>query len=339
MCYMSLYKRLRLAATITMSIMLTLVSVSMEVDAVSAEVMQVYVSGELAGFSLCDSGPIIVGFEDKSGAKGISPAEQAGLCLGDVIYSIDGVRTQTIDEVKTRLLCAGDTITVTCLRGGESMDIQVTPEDNKTIGCWLRGTFTGIGTVTCYLPEENKLIMLGHSVSDGGKVIPHVEKGNIYKAFLMSVKRGEVNNPGELRACFDYSAPILGRICNNEFSGLYSQLNSRVSQYLNMESCSIMDKHEVKTGNASIICDVDGNGPKAYNVKIESISLNRDEKNMVILVVDNELLNITGGIVQGMSGSPIMQNGKLVGAVTHVLVNDPTRGYGIFIENMLDAAK
>ena len=333
---MKLYKRLRFAATIILVFLLSLVSVSIGIDAVSAEVKLVYASGELAGFSLSDSGPIVVGFDDTK--DNISPAEKAGIELGDVIIAIDGVKTSTIDQIKTRLVCGGDTITVTCLRGGESMDIQVTLGESKALGCWLKGTFTGIGTVTCYIPDDNRIILLGHSVSDGGSIIPHAESGSIYLAYFMSIKVGQIDNPGEIRACFDYSAPTIAKITSNTKSGLNAKPNSNIEEYLSLTKTQLLDKHEVKVGKATILCEIDGNGPKEYEITIESISINKDEKNMVIHIVDKELLCITGGIVQGMSGSPIIQDGKLVGAVTHVLVNDPTRGYGIFIENMLDAA-
>lgn len=334
---MKLYNRLRFTATIFMVILLAIASVSIGVDAVSAEIKLVYASGELAGFSISDYGPIVVGFDNTN--DNVSPAEKAGIELGDVILAIDGVNTQTIDQVKTRLICAGDTIKLTCLRGGESMDIQVTIGDNKALGCWLKESFTGIGTITCYIPDEDRIILLGHSVSDGGSIIPHVNTGSVYLAYFMSVKVGQANNPGEIRACFDYSAPTIANITSNTKSGLNAKTSDNIPKYISLTKTEILDKHEVKTGNATILCDVDGNGPKEYRITIESISLNKTEKNMVIQVLDKELLNITGGIVQGMSGSPIIQDGKLVGAVTHVLVNDPTRGYGIFIENMLEAAE
>ncbi len=337
---MKTIKRLRFAAVVAMTIMLSVVSISVCTDAVSAEIRQVYVSGELAGFDLSDQGPIVVGFDQVSTNDGVSPAQHSGIDIGDVIYSIDGIRTENIDAVKTRLMCSGETITVTCLRGGESMDFNVTPivsdEGDKAIGCWLKNSFTGIGTITCYIPEENKIVMLGHSVSNSGSIVPTVYSGSMYKAHFMSVKRGEVNSPGEIRACFDYSAPVIAKLETNSGSGLYGSIIPWAASWLNGFSCNITDRYSIKTGHAEIICDVDGNGPQSYDIEIETINLNRQDKNLIIKVVDQELLDLTGGIIQGMSGSPILQDGCLIGAVTHVLVNDPTRGYGIFIENMLD---
>ncbi|MDF2567582.1 MAG: stage sporulation protein, partial [Oscillospiraceae bacterium] len=206
------------------------------------------------------------------------------------------------------------------------------------IGLWVRDSSAGIGTVTFYNPENSVFGGLGHAVCDvdTGQVMP-IMSGEVVDVNINGVTRGSSGSPGELKGSFS-SNKDSGSIAVNNETGVFGVLYQNPS---NHSAIPIAMKQEVKTGKATIFTTVSGNTPQEYKINIEKVNLNDNSmtKNMVIKITDPELLQKTGGIVQGMSGSPIMQNGVLVGAVTHVFINDPTKGYGIFIENMYNHSK
>jgi stage IV sporulation protein B len=202
-------------------------------------------------------------------------------------------------------------------------------------GLWVRDSIAGIGTVTFIDPKTGNFAGLGHGICDPdtGTLIP-VKEGGVYGVVLNDIKKGNKGKPGVLRGCLDQS--IKGKVKKNANSGVYGNLSKLPEDAITID---VARKNEVKTGKASVICSLDGK-VREYEASIEKIiSADGAVKNFLIKITDQRLLALTGGIVQGMSGSPIIQDGKLVGAVTHVMVADPTEGYGIFIENMLAAAQ
>ena len=207
---------------------------------------------------------------------------------------------------------------------------------------WVRDSTAGVGTLTYYDPESGGYGALGHAITDvdTGVMFP-VGEGAVYKNKVVSISRGQKGTPGELTGEFFENAVELGSIEKNTPFGVFGSADAEmIGDAHYPEGLPVAGRGEVRTGSAQILSTVDGFGVKAYDCEIEKVysQSSPEARSMVIRITDPELLGKTGGIVQGMSGSPIVQDGKLVGAVTHVLVNDPTRGYGIFIENMLEAA-
>ena len=207
------------------------------------------------------------------------------------------------------------------------------------LGAWIRDSMAGIGTMTFYDPLSGRFGALGHGVTDvdTGGLMP-LEHGSIMDATVKAVKRGESGSPGELRGSFDLTRDS-GSLYANTDCGLFGVIEGESNALGTQNAVPVAQRGEVAVGAASILANCEGDAVREYAVEIERIYAGSSPtRNMLVRVTDPELLACTGGIVQGMSGSPILQNGKLVGAVTHVLVNDSARGYGIFIENMLDAA-
>ena len=218
--------------------------------------------------------------------------------------------------------------------------VKIKPERNSDgeymLGIWVRDDSQGIGTIT-YVTDDGKYRALGHGISDidTGKLLSS-HNGTIYNANIWGVKKGEKGKPGGLCGTILYNENnILGNIEDNRFCGLSGTINSDIVSKYNLKKMEVAFHDEIEKGDAKIQFITNGN-VEYYDIEIEEINVNNKEKNMVIKVTDQELLKKTNGIVQGMSGSPIIQNGHIIGAVTHVFVNDPTKGYGIFIENMLD---
>lgn len=298
--------------------------------------------GQLVGVTVKTDGLVYVGASDLGSSP--SPARLGGLKNGDVITKINGI---TIDDVRSlsENVRPGTTNTLEVMRGGETLSLNLTPatdpRDGKPkIGAWVRESVAGLGTLTYIDPQTGEFAALGHSISDpdAGIVVP-ITGGLLKNAQLIGIIKGEKGAPGELSGAFLNDGEVLGEITENASSGIkgtFTKMN--LSDYLYSGPMETADIDQVKTGHAEIISTISETGPDVYGIDIISIDKGANDRNFLIKITDPALLNKTGGIVQGMSGSPIIQDGRLVGAVTHVLVNDPTRGYGIFIENMLDAA-
>ena len=288
--------------------------------------------GELIGIALQDNSVSIVSFDPDLGKA----SQKAGLKTGDRILSIDGQSITCVQDVKTALRQSDGTVDLTVLRGKKEKNLCVTPEittDGPKLGVILKEGMTGVGTVTFYDPESGKYGALGHGVHASGGSLLAMRAGSAYDAALVTVKKGKVGTPGQLMGALIPDSPV-GTVEKNTNQGIFGKAdNPWQGQVLPVGASS-----EIQTGSATIFSTVAGNGVQEYSVEIMKIYPSDDTRNMLLKVTDPELLATTGGIVQGMSGSPIIQSGKIVGAVTHVLVNDPTTGYGIFIENMLDAA-
>ena len=269
------------------------------------------------------------------------PAKKAGVKVGDVVTAVNGTE---IDDISDFADCAkgfdGTPVALTILRQGKQLRCTVTPvmsvEENYQVGLWLRDRVAGIGTVTYYNPKTGEYGALGHGITDpeSGTLIP-ITEGKTYDASIVDVVQGKSGDPGELTGTFD-THTVFGSVEDNSVYGIFGRCSGVERQGEIMETAEL---GEAVVGEAEILSTVNGCEPKAYSIRIDKIQRRDGEERYQLSVTDPALLQKTGGVVCGMSGSPIIQNGKLIGAVTHVLVNDPTRGYGIFIENMLEAAE
>ncbi|MBQ2661424.1 MAG: SpoIVB peptidase [Clostridia bacterium] len=319
------------------------------VNACVRESVYLMPGGASIGVRLHTQGALIVGFGDVNTGDSFysRPAQKAGLEAGDIVIEINGEKIRSAKDV-TRL-CNNESnkvVSVKVIRNGESLDFEVTPRfditDNEyKLGLWVRDSSIGIGTLSFYRMSDKKFGALGHAITDidtGALLV--AEHGDIVLAEVRDVKKGEQGSPGELMGAFSNLSLKLGAIETNSNKGLYGKMYTDLENKLYPNGLEAGYKDEVKEGEASILSTVSEDGIVEYKCRILKVyrQQDRNEKDMVIEITDKRLLDKTGGIVQGMSGSPIIQDGKLIGAVTHVLVNDPTRGYGIFIENMLEVA-
>ena len=288
--------------------------------------------GQVIGLELQEDRVIVAAFDDVLGKK----AEEAGLRVGDEILSMDGLTVDSAEDVREALAHSRGLVSLVVLREGKEQTLRVSPEitaEGPRLGVYLRQGVTGIGTVTWYDPDTGRFGALGHGVNNTEGSLVDMTGGSAYRAGVRSVKRGKVGQPGQLVGTVTAPDPI-GDLEKNTAQGIFGSCGRGWTG----PACPVA---EASVGAAVIRSTVDGETPREYSVEILKIypGNREDGRNMLIRITDPELLAATGGIVQGMSGSPIIQDGKLVGAVTHVLVNDPTRGYGIFIENMLEAAE
>jgi len=308
----------------------------------SATVSQAIPGGSTIGLKLYLDGLLVVGKSDiESGGGKICPGGEAGIEKGDRILKINGetVTDVTVFCKKIQGSCGGE-INLLISRGEKSYEKKVRPvfyegTGEYKIGLWVRDSAAGIGTVT-FILSDGTFGALGHGISDiDTKKLITLKEGEVLGSRITSVLKGEAGTPGDLKGSF--SDGFSGEVLKNTSVGVFGVLSDGVADEKPIE---IASKNEVQAGAAQIISTVEGNMKERFDVEIETVfPFIGNSKNMVIKITDPDLLQKTGGIVQGMSGSPIIQNGKLVGAVTHVFVNDPTRGYGIFIENMLAEAE
>lgn len=306
--------------------------------------MQVAVLGEPFGMKLYTKGVLVVDIADIPTETGNqNPAEESGLKIGDYIVTANGKKISANEDLVDVVEESQDTkIKLQILRENKQQTLYITPvlsteTDSYKIGVWVRDSSAGIGTLTFYSPATDIICGLGHGVSDEdtGKLLK-IESGEIVKARIFDVEKGEKGTPGQLKGRL--TAEILGDIALNCSGGVYSVINGEIT-FNNLTEVAL--KNEVTDGDAQILCTVEDSAPRLYDciISLKKSKLNAETQNMIVTVTDPELLEKTGGIVQGMSGSPIIQNGRLIGAVTHVLIDDPTKGYGIFAENMLETAK
>ena len=292
------------------------------------------------GIKMFTNGVVVVGMADVKTTVGtLNPASEAGLKTGDILLSINGTAVNSNLEVEKAVESSGgQPLKFTINRDGQKFSATIRPirsesDEQYKIGLWVRDSTAGIGTLTFYNPTGNCFAGLGHGICDAdtGKLMPLLS-GDIVPVTISGVTKGVKGTPGELRGYFtDDTAE--GSLSANVETGVYGSMKAPVQG----ETVKIAMKQDVKTGPARVYATIDGNKPQYFDIEIEKIDYRDgiESKNLVICVTDQKLLSQTGGIVQGMSGSPIIQNGKLVGAVTHVFINDPTHGYGIFAENML----
>lgn len=299
------------------------------------------------GIYMKTDGVLVLNVDEVMGKDGneYSPAKHI-LKEGDYIIALNGKTVSTKIQIMGALDEAGESnVTLKIRRNNEVLEVNLQPvlcEDEKyRLGIWVRDSVQGLGTVT-YLTTDNEFAALGHGIHDSDtNDLLEMKFGKIYETKVLRINKGEKGNPGGMEGVIVYNrSNILGTIQKNTEVGIYGTVDNVKRVVDEVETMGICTKKDVEIGPAVIRCTLDGN-TEEYEVEIVKINYFAKDANkgMTIEVTDDRLLEKTGGIVQGMSGSPIIQDGKLVGAVTHVLVNDPTRGYGIFIENMLEAVR
>ena len=302
--------------------------------------------GMPVGIYVRAKGVMVLGTGEVKNEQGdlVEPAKDL-LKSGDYLLKLNGENIDSIDWLtETMDSWKGGDMDFTLLRDDEEMQVSVTPVRTETagykIGVWIRQDAHGIGTLS-YVDENNHFAALGHGITDvDTSEIIDISGGRIYESCILSIVKGEKGVPGEMVGNIDYAhGEILGRIEINNEKGIYGIVSNNQYFYDEEKALPVASASEVKKGAAFIRCCVDQE-IKDYEIEIESLDVGgfSENRDLVLKITDRELLGQTNGIIQGMSGSPILQDGKIIGAVTHVLVNDPTMGYGIFIENMLDAA-
>lgn len=298
---------------------------------------ELIVAGIPFGVRFHTEGVIVAGVPSEKG-----PAAQAGIRKGDVITSIDGEPIASAEKFAEKIKASeGKTLTLEYKSGALSRTAQITPNTDESgeykLGVWVKDSAAGIGTITFINPETMTFAGLGHGIceSAGGEPLPF-SFGSAEEVSLTGIVIGKAGAPGELRGSF--AGHKIGKLLKNDLTGVYGVL-AEMPEILETEKYPVCKSCDIKEGKAYIFATVDGEGRKRYEIEIFDIIKDGKDKNFSVRITDEALLAKTGGIVQGMSGSPIIQDGKIIGAVTHVLVNDPARGYGIFIENMLEAAR
>jgi len=304
-------------------------------------------SGAPFGVKMFTRGVIVVGLSDVvSDGQRQNPARKAGLQTGDIILEIDGQPVNGNRMLGQRVAAShGKDLKLLVQRDEKQINLTLTPvfADNDSTwraGVWVRDSSAGIGTMTYWDPQSGQFGGLGHAICDvdTGELMP-LSNGQIVGVEITNLERGVSGDPGELQGSFVNDA-VLGELLENTETGIYGQVAGGDADYLGHQSpIPAAAANEVKVGPAAILTTLSGSSPQQYTIEIEKVNgTSGSTRNMVLHITDRRLLTAAGGILQGMSGSPILQEGKLIGAVTHVFVNDPTRGYGIFIENMLQAA-
>ena len=303
---------------------------------------EVIPSGEAMGIYMKTDGVLVVDVCSFRNSDGTSccPVENI-LQTGDYIESIDGKKVSKRSELLNLVSESnGKKLQIVYERDGESHSAEVMPQQNENgnylLGAWVKDDVSGIGTITFI--DGNKFMALGHSVSDiDTGLMMRCSTGGMYTTNITNINKSYTEQPGRLQGSIAYRKALVGIIEGNSPSGIYGYLNDSYcsAKYSDAETMYIAKADEVNKGSAYIYSRMNGS-LKKYEINIEMVDHRTSDRNIEFHVTDDELLELTGGIVQGMSGSPIIQNGKIIGAVTHVFVDDPTRGYGIFIENMLE---
>ena len=300
-------------------------------------------SGEAFGVKIYTDGILVVGMESIATEEGTrNPGKEAGIKIGDLILSVEGKKVTSVSEFNKILKNSLDTVTLSIQRNQQIQSVKLKlaksqKSKNKKAGLWVRDSTAGVGTLTFYDPKTGAFGGLGHSIcdSDTSTVVP-LRSGSAVAAKIKGCYKASPGITGEL--CGVFEPKTLGVLHANLPNGVYGHLKCYNRK---ATAIPVATKKEVKTGKAKILSTVDEGGPQYYDVVIKKVYPNSDEngKNMIIEITDSALISKTGGIVQGMSGSPILQNGMLVGAVTHVFVNNAREGYGVFAETMIRQAK
>ncbi len=314
-----------------------------------ADEIQLIPVGQTVGVTLDMEGVTVVDTTDVEDYEGKrhTPAKDAGIRSGDVIEVINGIPITSAKQLEEVVNNQGDQeLKVLVKHKGEEKNCNAkavlsNKDGHYRLGVWIKDAASGIGTVTYFNPKTKEFGALGHGISEASyDEVLQVDGGEVWMANVVSIQKGSKGQPGELVGVFAEGKEKLGEVKSNTKVGLKGVLESSDCLHTNTEPIAIAAREEVYEGKAEILANIEGNQVEQFSVEIKKINKDvTNPKGMVIKVTDPKLLEKTGGIVQGMSGSPIIQNGKFVGAITHVFVNDPTRGYGIFIENMLAEAE
>lgn len=309
-------------------------------DTNSSQDMELIPGGDSVGVKLSCKGILVVGFSNTNGELSFN---SSSIQVGDMITKVNSETVATSkDLIKKVKNSKEDEVTLTIIRKDKEISQKAhlfNDNGTKRIGLWVRDTTAGVGTMTFYHKESGKFGALGHPVIDGDtNECFKIKNGSLLKSSIISVRKGEKGNPGELKGIFVDDTSPLALIESNTECGIFG---TTYNNSLNDKNpLKVASRNEVKEGPAKIITTIDSTGPKEYDIEIQKLFVQNEPgaKSMIIKVTDPELLEATGGIVQGMSGSPIIQNNKIVGAVTHVLINKPDTGYGIYIDWMLKEA-
>lgn len=302
--------------------------------------------GKIIGLKLYTNGVLIVGMSEIEDVnhKKERPFENLDIQEGDTILKVNDLEIQTIENLQKEINASGgENINLTLLKENGSIatsnikPVQVSSKEYK-LGLWVKDAATGVGTLTYYEPTTKSFAALGHGITDNDTdSLINIESGNVVTSRVISIQKGEQGKPGEIRGSI-INQPTIGTVYKNTDFGIYGELTNLSNLNIDYnKKIQIALRNEIKIGNAKMLCSVDGKETKEYNIKIEKIydSNNTNNKSMMIEVTDEELIGKTGGIIRGLSGAPIIQNGKFVGAVTNVLVNSPTKGYAIFADMMI----
>lgn len=298
--------------------------------------------GQSVGVSLSLSGAYVdsLGKIETADGRSISPAEQAGIAKGDTIIAVNGDAVKTVDELKESLsgFQDGEEVSLTVTGGRGERTVSLTPvraaEDNELkIGAWIKDAASGVGTITYYDPSTGEFAAIGHSI--GESMTGAEADGDVYRAEIVGVRKGEQGIPGELIGVYSENKLKIGSIKLSNSGGIVGTVSNPENLISQREAVPIGSKSDAALGEAEILCCTEGSAVNEYKIEIVEIcEEDGSGKDIIFKVTDEDLINKTGGIVRGMSGSPIIQNDKIIGSVTHVLINEPTTGYGIFIENM-----
>lgn len=329
-------------AAVCLGLLVTCAALAPGVRAASAEkqgVRSLVPVGHTVGVKLFADGVLVVGLSD-----GETPAKASGLREGDIVLRFNGTDIDSTEHLQHLLAENGEAqATMSVKRGAKTLTLPVTPTEGEDgvcrLGAWIRDSMAGIGTMTFYDPQSGAFGALGHGVTDvdTGRLIP-LEHGSIMDATVKAVKRGESGSPGELRGDFDLTRDS-GSLYANTDCGLFGTIEGESNAITDQKAVPIAKRDEITTGPATILANCDDGEVREYAVEIERVySGSSPTRNLLVRVTDPALLERTGGIVQGMSGSPIIQDGRIIGAVTHVFVSDPTQGYGLYVDWMLGEA-
>lgn len=300
--------------------------------------------GNLIGLKLYTSGVLVIGMTEIEGKK---PYENSGIEEGDMIVEVNNkVVTCTAELISSVNEAKGEDLNIKYVRDGIEYVANIEPirtEKNEyKLGLWVRDGAAGIGTMTYYEPQTEKFAALGHGIIDiDTENLINISSGELVSSRIASIVKGEEGNPGEIKGSIS-SGYTIGEINSNTGFGIYGNVKDRSRLNINNSNeLEVANRDEIRTGKASILLNLENEVRKEYEIEITKIfrNNNANNKSMLIKVTDEKLLELTGGIIQGMSGAPIIQNGKFVGAVTHVLVNDPTSGYAVFGDLMIKQSR
>lgn len=311
--------------------------------------IELYAGGNSVGVRVSTDGVLAVGYSDltKGNVEIASPAQNGGIQIGDRLISVNGNKIKNSKDLSKKINeSKSENVEILLERNGEEITKNIKLSKNQDgdykIGLWVRDSTAGVGTLTFYDKESGKYGAIGHPITDSEtEKILSIKNGDLLNSSIISIKKGVKGNPGELRGIFSSDKKPIGNVTGNTQCGIFGSMNTENLKNINNKTYKVGWRDEIQPGPAQIITTIDEEGPKLYDIEI--VKLTKQEsistKSMVIKITDERLLEKTGGVVQGMSGSPIIQNDKIIGAVTHVLVNKPEIGYGIYIEWMLKDAK
>lgn len=317
-----------------------------QINVTRLENVEVIPVGKIIGLKLYTNGVLIVGMSEIENVNHQKerPYENLNIQEGDTILKVNDLEIQNIENLQKEINKSdGKNIDLTILKEDGTIEtsnikpVKVSNTEYK-LGLWVKDAATGVGTLTYYEPNSKSFAALGHGItdSDTDKLID-IDSGNIVTSKIVSIQKGEQGKPGEIRGSI-INQPTIGKVYKNTEFGIYGELTNLSNIKFNYSNkLKVALREEIQEGNAKVLCSLDGNETEEYNIKIEKIykDNNEDNKSMLIEVTDKNLINKTGGIIRGLSGAPIIQNGKFIGAITNVLVNSPTKGYAIFGDIMI----